>query len=51
MQRVDWEIILNDQNSDTLISILDDSKIEGVLELLFGPSADARKLWLMENNQ
>lgn len=45
MDREDWEMILSGE-TDTLIPIVDDGNIRPVLDLLFGPDADARKTWL-----
>lgn len=45
METKDWEMILSGE-TNTLIPILDDGKMGETLELLFGPSTDARKKWL-----
>ncbi len=45
MVKADWEMILSG-DTDTLIPIEDDGKIQETLGLLFGPSADDRKKWL-----
>jgi DNA gyrase/topoisomerase IV subunit B len=47
MVKDDWEMILSGK-TDTLIPITDDGKMKETLELLFGPSADNRKVWLQE---
>ena len=46
MSRADWEMVL--ESDDTLIPVQDDGNMKEALELLFGPSADARKDWLQE---
>lgn len=45
MSREDWEMVLSGK-TNTLIPIVDDGKMKDTLELLFGPSTDARKEWL-----
>ena len=45
MWKEDWEMVLSGE-TDTLIPIIDDGKINDTLTLLFGESADARKEWL-----
>lgn len=45
MIKQDWEMILSGE-TDTLIPIVDDGKMKGTLELLFGRDADRRKEWL-----
>ncbi len=47
MGKDDWEMILSGK-TDTLIPITDDGHIKETLQLLFGPSADARKGWLQD---
>ena len=47
MHKKDWDMILSGA-TNTLIPILDDGKIKNTLELLFGPNADNRKTWLLE---
>ena len=47
MVKADWEMILSGK-TDTLIPITDDGEMKDTLELLFGPSADDRKVWLQE---
>ena len=50
MQDEDWEMILQDDRC--LKPIVDeDGKLGEVLELLFGPSADARKTWLQKDSK
>lgn len=46
MSGKDWEMVL--ESNDTLIPIQDDSNMKGALQLLFGPSSDARKQWLQQ---
>ena len=48
MELEDWEMVLN--SNQTLTPIVDDGKMQSVLDLLFGPSEDARKLWLTKEN-
>jgi DNA gyrase subunit B len=45
MGRQDWEMILSGE-TNTLTPIVDDGNMKPVLQLLFGPDADARKDWL-----
>lgn len=45
MAAADWDMILTGK-TDTMLSFVDDGQIADVLELLFGESADARKVWL-----
>lgn len=45
MVYTDWKMILSTPNS--LIPIVNDDKMGGVIELLFGPDASKRKQWLM----
>jgi DNA gyrase/topoisomerase IV subunit B len=49
METEDWEMILSGK-TDTLIPILDDDNMKDTLELLFGPSAEDRKEWLLADN-
>ena len=49
MVKTDWEMILSGK-TDSLIPIVDDGKIKETLQLLFGPSADDRKVWLQNEN-
>lgn len=46
MVKDDWNMILSGE-TNTLIPIIDDGNMKDTLELLFGPSADDRKNWLM----
>lgn len=48
MSKQDWEMVLSGK-SDTYLPIVDDGNMIHVLELLFGPSSDMRKAWLMAN--
>lgn len=48
MNREDWEMILSGE-TNTLIPIVNDGKMEDILKLLFGPSSDDRKQWLQNN--
>lgn len=48
MVQKDWEMILSGE-TNTLIPIVDDGKINDTLKLLFSPDADARKEWLQTN--
>lgn len=45
MSRIDWDMILSGQ-TDATIPIVDDGDMKDTLKLLFGPSADDRKVWL-----
>jgi DNA gyrase/topoisomerase IV subunit B len=45
MVKQDWEMVLTGE-TNTLIPIVDDGNMKGVLTLLFSPNADARKEWL-----
>lgn len=47
MVQEDWKMILDGQ-TDTLIPIIDDGKLNTTLELLFGPDANKRKSWLQD---
>lgn len=48
MLEEDWEMIVSGQTTDVLIPIQDiDGKMDEILNLLFGPNAELRKLWLM----
>lgn len=49
LSKKDWDMIL--AGNDCLIPIIDDNNIKHVMELLFGPSADMRKAWLMTNEE
>lgn len=44
----DWNMILSGE-TDTSIPIVDDGKLDETLELLFGPDADKRKVWLQSS--
>lgn len=44
MEKEDWLMVL--PNQDLFYPLVDDGKMAETLELLFGPSADARKEWL-----
>jgi len=50
MSKTDWEMILSEK-TDSLIPIIDDGNITGIMELLFGNSTDMRKAWLMSNGE
>lgn len=45
MSSEDWTMILFGE-TDAMIPIIDDGKMDGTLELLFGPDSDKRKQWL-----
>lgn len=48
MVKADWKMILSGE-TNTLVPIVDDGDLGEVLQLLFGPDADARKEWLQNN--
>lgn len=45
MEKVDWQMILQEDN-DCFIPIIADDKFKESLELLFGPDSEMRKKWL-----
>jgi DNA gyrase/topoisomerase IV subunit B len=49
MCKEDWDMVLSGK-TDTLIPITNDGNMGHTLELLFGPSADARKTWLQKDD-
>lgn len=45
MSKEDWDMCLSGE-TDTMIPIVSDGNMDNVMNLLFGPDADARKDWL-----